>query len=83
MPTPTSSGATSWSARLRRLSVEHRAVLVLRFMLDLPLAQVADALGVSVGTIGSRLDRALAGLRAELDADSRPVFTMTEPRTSP
>jgi RNA polymerase sigma-70 factor, ECF subfamily len=68
---------------LCRLSVEHRAVIVLRYMLDLPLAQVADALGVSVGTIGSRLDRALTGLRAELDADSRPAFTMTEPRTSP
>jgi RNA polymerase sigma-70 factor (ECF subfamily) len=54
-----------------RLSVEHRAVIVLRYMLDLPLQQVADALGVSVGTVGSRLDRALKALRAALDADAR------------
>jgi RNA polymerase sigma-70 factor (ECF subfamily) len=68
---------------LRRLPVEHRAVLVLRYMLDLPLAQVADALGVSVGTIGSRLNRAQSGLRAALDADARPALSMTRPRTSP
>jgi RNA polymerase sigma-70 factor (ECF subfamily) len=54
-----------------RLSVEHRAVIVLRYMLDLPLQQVADALGVSVGTVGSRLNRALKALRAALDADAR------------
>jgi len=54
-----------------RLSVEHRSVIVLRYMLDLPTQQVADALGVSVGTVGSRLNRALKSLRAVLDADAR------------
>ena len=56
-----------------RLSVEHKAVIVLRYMLDLPLEQVADALDVSVGTVGSRLNRALKALRAALDADARPA----------
>ena len=68
---------------LRRLSVEHRAVIVLRYMLDLPLDQVAGALEVSVGTVASRLNRALTALRAALDADARRVSPITAPRTSP
>jgi RNA polymerase sigma factor (sigma-70 family) len=68
---------------LRRLSVEHRAVIVLRFMLDLPLDQVADALGVSVGTVASRLNRALSALRAALDAESRHLSPIATPRTCP
>lgn len=65
-----------------RLSVEHRAVIVLRYMLDLPLEQVADALDISVGTVNSRLHRALKALRAALDADARQATTMTAPSTS-
>jgi RNA polymerase sigma-70 factor (ECF subfamily) len=61
-----------------RLSVEHRAVIVLRYMLDLPLEQVADALDVSVGTVGSRLNRALQALRAALEADARPVLALSD-----
>jgi RNA polymerase sigma-70 factor (ECF subfamily) len=67
---------------IRRLSVEHRAVIALRYMLDLPLDQVAEALDVSVGTVNSRLHRALKALRAELDADARRP-TPTTPRTDP
>jgi len=55
----------------RHLSVEHRAVLVLRCMLDLPTNQVAEALGVPAGTVGSRLSRAVNALRAALEADER------------
>ena len=67
---------------LRRLTVEHRAVIVSRYMLDLPLDQVAEALDVSVGTVGSRLDRALTALRAAIDADARQAPSMTAARTS-
>ncbi|HSM33429.1 MAG TPA: RNA polymerase sigma factor [Anaerolineae bacterium] len=67
---------------LRRLSAEHRAAIVLRYMLDLPLDQVAGALDVSVGTVNSRLNRALKALRAALDADARRVSPITAPRTS-
>jgi len=58
---------------LSRLSVEHRAVIVLRYMLDLPLEQVAEALDVSVSTVASRQNRALKALRAAIDADARSV----------
>ena len=56
----------------RRLTIEHRAVVVLHHYLDLPLDEVADVLGVPVGTVRSRLHRAMQGLRAALEADARP-----------
>jgi RNA polymerase sigma-70 factor (ECF subfamily) len=56
----------------RRLSIEHRAVVVLHHYLDLTLDEVAEALGVPVGTVRSRLHYAMRGLRAALDADARP-----------
>jgi RNA polymerase sigma-70 factor (ECF subfamily) len=56
-----------------RLSVEHRAVIVLRYLLDMPLEEVADVLDVRVGTVGSRLNRAMQSLRAALEADARPT----------
>ena len=57
----------------RRLSVDHRAVVVLHRHLDLSLVEVAEALGVPVGTVRSRLFYAMRALRAALDADARPV----------
>jgi RNA polymerase sigma-70 factor, ECF subfamily len=57
----------------RRLSLDHRTVLVLHHYLDLPLEQVAETLGVPVGTAASRLHYAVRGLRAALDADARPA----------
>ena len=57
----------------RRLSIDHRAVVVLHHYLDLPLDEVADALGVPVGTVRSRLHYAMRGLRSALEADARPA----------
>jgi RNA polymerase sigma-70 factor (ECF subfamily) len=57
----------------RRLSIDHRAVVVLHHYLDLPLETVAEALGVPIGTVRSRLHHAMRGLRAALDADARPA----------
>jgi RNA polymerase sigma-70 factor, ECF subfamily len=57
----------------RRLSIEHRAVVVLHHYLDMPIGSVAETLGVPVGTVRSRLLHAMRGLRAALDADARPA----------
>ncbi len=74
--TPVVAGPdTSWQdhervvAALRLLTVEHRAVLVLRFGEDLSEEQTADALGVAIGTVKSRTARALAQLRRQLGED--------------
>ncbi len=56
-----------------RLSVDDRAVIVMRYLLDLSVEDTAAALGVSPGTVASRLERALLALRAALDADVRLV----------
>jgi RNA polymerase sigma-70 factor (ECF subfamily) len=57
----------------RRLSIDHRAVVVLHHYLDMPLDEVAETLGVPVGTVRSRLHHAMRGLRAALEADARPT----------
>jgi RNA polymerase sigma-70 factor (ECF subfamily) len=53
------------------LSAEQRALLVMHFYLGLPVGQTAAVLGVPVGTVKSRLNRATAALRATLDAQAR------------
>lgn len=57
----------------RRLSIDHRAVVVLHHYLDLPLERVAEILGIPVGTAHSRIHHAMRALRAALDADLRPA----------
>jgi RNA polymerase sigma factor (sigma-70 family) len=52
--------------QLNDLPIDHRAVIVLRFYLDLPLEEVGDILGIPVGTVKSRLHRALASLRESM-----------------
>ncbi len=56
----------------RRMSIDHRAVLVLYHYLDLPLDEIARILEIPVGTAHSRLHHAMRGLRAALEADLRP-----------
>lgn len=56
----------------RRLSMDHRTVVVLHHYLDLPLEAIGEIVGVSAGTVASRLHYAMRGLRAALDADARP-----------
>jgi RNA polymerase sigma-70 factor, ECF subfamily len=56
-----------------RLRPDHRAVLVLHHYLGFSDVEAADALSVPAGTIKSRLNRATAALRAELEADARNV----------
>jgi RNA polymerase sigma-70 factor, ECF subfamily len=63
-----------------RLEPEARALLVMHHYLDLPLPEVAIALGIPLGTAKSRLHRALQLMRAALDADARPRAGLPEGR---
>ena len=66
---------------LRRLPPRQREALVLRYWLDLPLAGVADAMGVRLGTAKSSVSRGLATLGVAL-AD-HPYREPREPRDQP
>jgi len=55
----------------RRLTLEQRAILVFHHYVDLPLAEVAERLGIPLGTAKSRLHHATAALRASVEADQR------------
>lgn len=57
----------------RRLSTEHRAVLVLHHYLGLSGAEVGEALGLSAGTVRSRLHYARQAVRAAIEADARVI----------
>ncbi len=56
-----------------RLSVEHRAVVVLHHYLGQTQGQIAETLDIPVETVRSRLRHAMRGLRAAIDADERAV----------
>ena len=56
----------------RRLSFDHRVVLVLHHYLDMPMDEVARVLGIPLGTVKSRTHRALEQMRRALEADAAP-----------
>ena len=58
---------------IRRLSVDHRTVLVLHHYADMSLERVAQVLEIPLGTVKSRLHHAMHAMRVALDADARPV----------
>ena len=56
---------------LGRLPAEFREVLVLREIEDLPYREIAEVLGVPIGTVMSRLARARRMMRTALSRDAR------------
>jgi RNA polymerase sigma-70 factor (ECF subfamily) len=58
----------------RRLSSEQSAIFVLHHYVGMTLPEIADELGVPLGTVKSRIHYATNALRAALDADSRPAI---------
>ena len=61
---------------LRHLDEKGRAIVVLHYYLGMPLTDVAVTLGIPVGTVKSRLHRALGEMRIAITADQT---TMARP----
>jgi len=57
-----------------RLSIEQRVVLVMTHYLGMRSAEIAETLGIPVGTVQSRLLYATRAMRAVLEADARPLL---------
>jgi RNA polymerase sigma-70 factor, ECF subfamily len=53
------------------LPEKHRSVVVLYYLHRLSLQETAEALGIQLGTVKSRLHYALRGLRVHLERDRR------------
>src|SRR5579875_1037644 len=56
--------------RARVRTARERVVVVLRFYLELPEAQISEELGIARGTVKSALARALGKLRADAELRS-------------
>ena len=66
---PESEHAQTLAAALADLSPEHRAVIVMRHLLDYTPGEIAAALGLPRGTVNSRLRRGLDELAGLLEED--------------
>jgi RNA polymerase sigma-70 factor (ECF subfamily) len=66
---------------LGRLPVDQRAVLVTHFYLGYPISEVAQILGVPVGTAKSRLNRGLTALRIAFSVEPEPPARVIPVRT--
>lgn len=64
------SDAALWRA-IRTLNDRHRLPIILRYYHELPVPDIAEILGVPVGTIHSRLNHAREKLRALLKEEKR------------
>jgi RNA polymerase sigma factor (sigma-70 family) len=65
-------------AAMRRLDERGRAIVVLHYYLGMPLTDVAATLHIPVGTVKSRLHRALGEMRASVETDATPGSPVPE-----
>ncbi len=71
MPMDTFAEREAMRAALAAVSPDHRVVLVLRFYLDLDVAEIARRTGTRPGTVKSRLHHGLRALAAAYAAANR------------
>ena len=70
VPTAEHEQAKELAQALAMLSPEHRAVIVMRHLLEYTPGEIASALGLPRGTVNSRLRRGLYALAAQLEEDA-------------
>jgi RNA polymerase sigma-70 factor (ECF subfamily) len=76
LPKPSDASREELAAVMATLSETHREILLLRFVDDLSLDEIARAMGIPLGTVKSRLHTALATLRTD---DRTRRYFLNEP----
>ncbi len=66
---PAAPGRTDWDALLGTLELHVRTAIVLRHVVGLPIAEIAEVLHRPAGTVKSDIHRGLARLRTALDPE--------------
>jgi len=66
----------------RQLPLDQRTVLVLQHYEELSHTEIAETLGIPIGTVKSRVRYGVAAMRAALDADDRSVTTTAGRRSA-
>jgi RNA polymerase sigma-70 factor (sigma-E family) len=78
---PPSEDAVVINAALRTLPVRQRQAIVMHYLMDMPVADIAEETGVAVGTVKSWLSRGRAGLALVL-SEPVPAASSSEVRTA-
>ncbi|WP_172251848.1 RNA polymerase sigma factor [Saccharibacillus deserti] len=63
---------TEFGLLLKEVKPRFREVLLLYYMADLPMAEVAEMLNLPLGTVKSRLNRGLKSLKKRMEEADRP-----------
>jgi RNA polymerase sigma factor (sigma-70 family) len=74
---------TGISSALKRMAQKDRDVLLLHAWADLSYDGIAQALGIPIGTVRSRLNRARQQLRTAINRDTRPDTEVKHGRSNP
>lgn len=59
----------AWAVRLAKLSADQRTAVVLRHVVDLPVADIATVTGRPEGTVKADISRGLARLRTTIESE--------------
>jgi RNA polymerase sigma-70 factor (ECF subfamily) len=81
-PTATFVESDRIERAFRRLPLDQRTALVLQHQFGMTHPDIAQTLGIPIGTVKSRIRYATAAMRASLEADDRAVSTPVGERSA-
>lgn len=77
-PAPDNSAMREFIQAVNRLSLEHRQILLLVSVEELSYREIADELGIPLGTVMSRLARARERLRDLMQSSTAEIISLAD-----